>query len=117
VLPDGADALPALCADGRVLAFVREHYRHAKPILQLGRDVALLRAAGIPLSDEPGADPGLVFPPLPPEEDDDEPPDAPAHAGPPLPLSEPEAEALLRRFIGALARHRHFEREHEPPLV
>lgn len=115
VLPGGADALPRLCADGRVLGFVREQYRHAKPILLLARDTTLLRAAGVPLPVQAADDPGLVFPPPPPEDDPDELPDA--DRGPPLPLSEEEAEALLRRFVGALARHRHFERELDPPLV
>ena len=36
VLPDGADAINALRADGRTLEFIKDQYRHCKPILALG---------------------------------------------------------------------------------
>lgn len=122
VLPGGDDALPALCADGQLLEFVRDQYRHAKPMLLLGRDAALLRAAGIPVPEDPADDPGLLF--AGEEELDEAQDDVPDDTvpGETVPerapsLSAADADLLLRRFIGAIARHRHFERELDPPIV
>ena len=47
VLPDGAEAVRALRADGRTLEFIKDQYRHCKPILALGAGEQLLRACGI----------------------------------------------------------------------
>src|SRR5688572_20097005 len=46
VLPDGDDAISALRADGRTLEFIKDQYRHCKPILALGAGEKLLRACG-----------------------------------------------------------------------
>jgi catalase len=100
VLPAGPESLPALVADGRVIEFVKDQYRHCKPILVLGGDTMLLEAAGV--SREVltrGDDPGLIL-----ADSDEEEPD------------KATDDALLR-FIQALGRHRHFERELDPPLV
>ena len=43
VLPDGDDAIRALRADGRTLEFIKDQYRHCKPILALGAGEQLLR--------------------------------------------------------------------------
>ena len=43
VLPDGADAVSALRADGRTLEFIKDQYRHCKPILALGASDAAAR--------------------------------------------------------------------------
>jgi catalase len=92
ILPDGADAISRLTADGRALEFVKDQYRHCKPILVTGAASQLLHKAGIPLKLPNGqADPGLLL-------------------GQSLDVS---AEA----FIDALAGHRHFARETDPPLV
>ena len=48
VLPDGADAVQRLAADGRALEFLKDQYRHCKPILALGAASELLDKAGIP---------------------------------------------------------------------
>ncbi len=48
VLPDGADAVQRLAADGRTLEFLKDQYRHCKPILALGAASELLDKAGIP---------------------------------------------------------------------
>src|SRR5262249_9788134 len=48
VLPDGAAAVAALRADGRTLEFIKDQYRHCKPILALGAGAELLEACGIP---------------------------------------------------------------------
>src|SRR6185295_9798591 len=47
VLPDGADAVDALAKDGRAIEFVKDQYRHCKPILALGAASALIERAGI----------------------------------------------------------------------
>jgi catalase len=93
VLPDGAAALTALAADGLALEFVKEQYRHCKPMLVLGAGATLLDAAGIPRTLVSGdSDPGLVF----------------ADSG---------DKPSVRRFIGTLALHRRYERETDPPRV
>jgi catalase len=94
VLPDGKDAVQRLAADGRTLEFLKDQFRHCKPILVLGAASALLEKAGIPKilpSGQP--DPGLVLGP------------------------SGESGSAAKTFINALARHRHFDRETDPPLV
>lgn len=124
VLAGGAEALPALCADGKLLEFVRDQYRHCKPMLVLGRDAALLRAAGIPMPADASDDPGLIFAGevVDDGDDDDRVVDDSAVAGdaPPEPApGVPAAQArdLLEKFVVAIGRHRHFERELDPPAV
>jgi catalase len=82
-----------LASDGKALEFVKDQYRHCKPMLALGSATELLTKANIPPRLANGnPDPGLLaF-------------DA---------VDDRAAEA----FIKALARHRHFERETDPPLV
>ncbi|MDB5920830.1 MAG: catalase [Massilia sp.] len=94
VLPDGAAAIATLAKDGRALEFVREQYRHGKPILALGAGSTLLRAAGVPFELPGGAaDPGLI-------------------------LSDGyDLRAALAAFEAALARHRVYARETDPPRV
>jgi catalase len=99
VVPSGEQALPALVADGRVVEFVKDQYRHCKPILVLGNDTMLLEAAGVAREViERGDDPGLIV--AGDGEDDD------AGGG-----------GAVQRFVQALARHRHYERELDPPMV
>jgi catalase len=93
VLPAGKQALPALCAHGQVVEFIKEQYRHCKPLLVLDREALLLAAAGISLRlPDGGADPGLV-------------------------VRGSEMQAALRLFLAALARHRAFARDTDPPRV
>ena len=92
VLPDGADAVNALRGDGRTLEFIKDQYRHCKPILVNGASRALLDECGIePKLPDGRPDPGLIIA---------------AHAA-----------AGTDEFIAAIARHRHFERETDPPRV
>ncbi len=94
VLPDGAGAVHVLAADGRTREFLKDQYRHCKPILVLGAAAGLLERAGVPQtlpSGEP--DPGLVV------------------------GRSDDGESLSKAFIDALAKHRHFDREGDPPLV
>jgi catalase len=88
VLPDGENAVASLLANGRVLEFVKDHYRHCKPILALGASAEPLQAAGIPSALASGKpDPGLIL---------------------------GEAGERLDAFIRAIAMHRHYARESEP---
>jgi catalase len=97
VLPDGADAVRALAADGRMQEFLKDQYRHCKPILVLGAASALIDKAGIPLTLPTGEDdPGLIV------------------AKPAGPASDARTAGA---FITALAAHRHFARETDPPRV
>ncbi len=90
MLPDGEAAAGTLAANGRVLEFIKDTYRHCKPILAVGAATQILEAAGVPLTLSSGKpDPGLVV------GDGD----------------------LAAAFIKAIAKHRHYERESEPPMV
>jgi catalase len=92
VVAGGTGGVAALGADAHVFEFVRDQYRHCKPILALGAATDLLRAAGLgPALDGSARDAGLVV-------------DASAASG-------------VKAFIAALAGHRHFERETDPPRV
>ncbi len=94
VLPDGERAVRLLAGDGRAIEFLKDQYRHCKPILVLGAATELLGKAGIPNNLPSGQpDPGVVL-----GQSDD-------------------AGSTADRFINALAEHRHFDRETDPPLV
>jgi catalase len=94
VLPDGQEAIETLGSDGHALEFVRDQYRHCKPILALGEGAGLLMKANIPpaLPDD-SADPGLIG----------------AENG--------ALRQALDAFKEALAGHRSFGRETDPPRV
>ena len=92
VLSGNEDVVQALSSDGRILEFLKDQYRHCKPILALGGADGLLSAAGIPPALPDGrSDPGLIVP--------------------------GDGEAGTEAFIAALGKHRHFERETDPPRV
>jgi catalase len=91
VLPDGEAATAALSTNGRALEFLKDQYRHCKPILLLGTSLRLLDAVGIPAKLPSGQpDTGLIT---------------------------GDANQTIDRFIEAIAMHRHFAREAEPPVV
>jgi catalase len=94
VLPPGEAASAALAADGRVLEFIRDQYRHDKPLLVLGSGSLLVAAAGLPATLPDGEpDPGLI-------------------------VAEPgDLSAALAAFKTALARHKVYVRETDPPRV
>ena len=95
VVPGEEAALRQLAADGLAVDFVKEQYRHCKAMLVLGAAEALLEAARVRSTLPDGRpDPGLVL------------------AGGPG-----GAAAATTRFIEAIARHRHFERQSEPPAA
>jgi catalase len=91
VIPDG-EAWATLAAIGQAVEFVKDQYRHCKPILALGAGERLLEAANVPqtLPDD-SPDPGVL-------------------------VLEPGDEAA-DAFTAAVARHRHFERYSDPPRV
>jgi catalase len=92
VLPDGAEAVNTLRGDGHTLEFIKDQYRHCKPILALGASQQLLTACGIdPLMPNGQADSGL--------------------------LVDADGPAAADAFVDALAKHRHFARDTDPPRV
>jgi catalase len=94
VLPGGTEAVDALCLDGRTLEFAKDQYRHCKTILALGDSSRVLEKAGIPLSLPSGdMDPGLLI------------------------EGQEGGETDTQSFIAAIGRHRHVERDQDPPLV
>ena len=96
VLPDGAQAVAALAQDGHTAEFVKDQFRHCKTILVFGESRVLLGQAGVPASmdkSQAQGGTGLIV----------------AEAG--------AADQAIAAFIEALAMHRHFGREMDPPLV
>lgn len=93
VLPRGPEAVATLSKDVHTLEFIKDQYRHGKTLLVMGDSRALLKMAGIePQLPGGGADPGIVI----------------ADSGRP--------EAIVA-FMEAMAKHRHPERETDPPRV
>jgi catalase len=94
IVPDGQAAAEDLAARGQALEFLKDQYRHCKPILLFGAARELLGAAGIPAELPSGeADEGL------------------------LQFDDEELNGAIAEFVAALTRHRHFERETDPPRV
>ena len=88
VLPDGDEGVRALSLDGHTMEFIKDQYRHCKAILVLPASVTLLEAAGASATLPSGeVDPGVV------------------------------QGGDVETFIAAMARHRHPERETDPPRV
>jgi catalase len=94
VLAGGSEAVEAVTRDGRTLEFLKDQYRHCKTILALGDASKLLTQAGISLTLPSGeADPGLLI------------------------EGQEGSAADPQSFIAAIGRHRHPERDQDPPLV
>ena len=94
VVPDGAAAVTTLARNAHALDFLREQYRHCKPILLLGAGADLLARAGIDAALPDGsADPALIV------------------------ADTAKADAALAAFKEALAGHRAFVRETDPPAI
>jgi catalase len=88
IVPDGAAAADALARNAHAIDFLREQYRHCKPILALGGGANLLAKAMIPTALPDGSqDPALLV------------------------------DGSLADFETALAGHRAFARETDPPMV
>ncbi|HUP91556.1 MAG TPA: catalase [Solimonas sp.] len=101
VLPGGAAAQATLADLGQVKEFLKDQYRHCKPMLVLGEALQLLEAAGIPQRLANGeADPGIVL------------------AGSQRAARKGKSSgAAADDFIRALSMHRHFDRETDPPRI
>jgi catalase len=94
IVSGGREAIKTLGKQGHAAEFVKEQYRHCKPILALGAGQDLVENAGVPLTLSNGyPDPGMLrFP-------------------------DDHVEEALTQFVEAIAKHRHFEREMDPPPV
>lgn len=94
VIPDGQSAVDSLCRYAPTIDFIKEQYRHCKPMLLLGAGHALLDKVPIPRELPTGKkDAGLI------DQHD---------------LSVADA---LEAFVAALSGHRMLDRETEPPKV
>jgi catalase len=92
--PGGKKAAKELGQVGHAAEFLKDQYRHAKPMLICAEGSDLLENSGVPRALRSGEpDPGVLI-----EEDGSDP-------------------NVIRRFIAAIARHRHHEREMDPPPV
>jgi catalase len=94
IIPGGKAAATTLGNVGQAAEFIKDQYRHCKPILALGAGADLLENAGVPAKLPSGEDdPGMLVG---------------RHAS---------AAKALPDFVRALVRHRHFERAMDPPEV
>jgi catalase len=94
VVVGGETAAEALSRSGHAIDFLKEQYRHCKPILLLGEAGALLERAGIEATLPSGKpDPGVLL------------------------FDGGAGGAALEAFVAALTKHRIFERETDPPRV
>ncbi len=89
VVPDGRAAIETLAGNGHALEFMRDQFRHCKTMLALGAGRALLEKASIPTV---GIDKGLL-------------------------VGDKPTKQVVQAFIEALSKHRHPERETDPPVV
>ena len=89
----------SLAEFGQAVEFLKDQYRHCKPILLLGGASSLASAAMLPPTLPDGSlDPGL---------------DGMVDADP----DDDDTPGLADRFVMALSKHRVFERELDPPAV
>jgi catalase len=94
VVPDGVKAVEILAKLAQAGEFIANVYRHCKPLLAIGAGSVLLDASGAsPRLDNGDVDPGIIS----------------ATAG--------ELDDAIARFVKAVSKHRHFEREKDPPAV
>jgi catalase len=94
VVPAGKAASKALGNVGQAPEFLKDQYRHCKPMLVLGEGEALLQNSGIPDTLPSGQDdPGLLV------------------------CAAALQKDTVARFAAAIAKHRHFERAMDPPPV
>lgn len=97
VVIDGDGAIDALADAGQAMDFLKDQFRHCKPMLFMGEAIKLTEIAGLPIEKAPGKD-------------------AVAGMGI-LHFESGEASAAIKAFAGALAMHRFYARESDPPKV
>jgi catalase len=93
-VPCGDVAAKALANVGQAVESIVNAYRHCKPILAWGAGRSLVENCGVPArlpSGEP--DPGLLL------------------------VETSDFDAGAEQFVEAIARHRHFQRQMDPPAV
>ncbi len=96
IVPGGRAAAQVLGNIGHAGEFIKDQYRHCKPILAVGAGCDLVANAGVPAKLINGdADPGLLL----------------------FPEKEKNDGDAISRFVDALAQHRHFARAMDPPAV
>ncbi len=94
VIPDGERATQAFSTSGHAIEFLKDQYRHCKPILLMGSAATLLDELGIPETLPSGErDPGL------------------------LQYAAGDVDAALEAFAQAIVQHRQFDRETDPPVI
>jgi catalase len=91
VLPDGAKAVKSLGEDSHSMDFVKDQFRHCKPILALGASRKLLEMAGIPTGKE--RDAGILL------------------------ADAAKAAQVAKSFVTAVKAHRHPARHSDPPVT
>src|SRR4029077_6665964 len=86
VLPEGGEAVKELAQLGQAMEFLKDQYRHCKPILAFGASAALLEGAGI-WGTRPSCHiaPGVIH------------------------CEDGDAAKVVEPFAEAIAMHRHFE--------
>lgn len=90
-LLDGEQGVATLAQDGHTMEFVKDCYRHCKAILAVGAAQTLLDMAAVSSTTAAGdPDPGIVL---------------------------AEGGEGTDAFVAAIARHRHPERETDPPMI
>jgi len=77
--------------------FLKDQFRHCKPMLFMGEAIKLTEIAGLPIEKAPGRD-------------------AVAGMGV-LHFESSESAAAIKAFAGAIAMHRFYARESDPPKV
>jgi catalase len=91
VVPGGQEESTVLARSGEAVEFIRDQYRHCKPILVLKGGKSLVENAGVKFTLPSGElDPGVLY------------------------FEDENYDRILPQFIEAIAAHRHFEREIEP---
>jgi len=94
IIADGDESVTELSRDAQAVDFVRQQYRHCKPILAIGAGARLLSLSGVPTDLPDGTtDHALIITEL------------------------PALDAALVQFKTALSGHRAFQRESDLPLV
>ncbi len=91
VVPDGSEAVEALAGNGHTMEFVKDQFRHCKPMLALGAGRELLDMAG--LGSALDEDPGIVL------------------------AEGADTADIASAFIESIAAHRHPSRDSDPPLI
>lgn len=94
IVPPGDAAAAVLCENGLAIEFIRDQYRHCKPILVLGAAASLLERAEVPPVLPTGeADASLIR------------------------ATPDQLDDALARFMESLAKPRLLERETDPPQI